>query len=79
MENKTITKMDIDRMVEENLDEAIQVLVEALQYPSPTCAEKPMGDTMVRWMEKAGLAYDVYTYNENQPNIVAVKGDPDIT
>lgn len=66
-----ITKTEIERMVEENLDEALEVLVDALQSPSPTCEEGPMGETMIRWMENAGLKYEVYTYNENQPNIIA--------
>ena len=66
-----ITKEDIEKIVEENMDEAVQVLSEALQSPSPTCEEAPMGETMSKWMEKAGLDYKIYTYHEGQPNIVA--------
>ncbi len=71
-----VTKEAIESIVEENMEEALQLLSEALQSPSPTCSEAPMGETFSKWMEKFGLDYKVYTYHEGQPNVVGtLKGE----
>ena len=76
MGNLKITKEQIEKIVDENVDEALELLVNALQTPSPTGAENLMGETMCRWLDKVGIKYNVYTYNNNQPNIIAeLSGD----
>lgn len=62
---------EIVKAVEENREEAIQCLVEALQSPSPTGSEKPMADTMLKWLDKLDISVDTYEYMENRPNIIA--------
>lgn len=61
----------VKKIVNEHRDEALQCLIEALQSPSPTGNEAPMGDTMLKWIEKIGIPVNVYEYMEGRPNIIA--------
>lgn len=65
------TAEKIRAYVDSHRDEALHCLVEALQSPSPTGSELPMAKTMLRWLEKTGLAADVYEYQKDRPNIIA--------
>lgn len=65
------TAQEIKKAVEENREEAIQCLVEALRSPSPTGKEKPMADTMLRWLDKLDISVKTYEYMEDRPNIIA--------
>ena len=65
------TNEEIRKYVEDNKEEAIECLKEAIQSPSPTGFEKPMADTMRKWLNKAGLDIKEYCYMENRPNFIA--------
>lgn len=62
---------EIRKTVEENKDEALQCLIEALQSPSPTGSELPMAETMIKWLKKAGLPVEIYEYVKDRPNVLA--------
>ncbi len=66
-----VNSKDIDRIVEENRDEAIAFLRECLQTPSVTGNEREMGIVMSKWVEKSGLIPHCYEKEEGRPNIVA--------
>lgn len=51
--------------------EAIQCLVELLQSPSPTGSEKPMADTVLRWLKTMQLDIKTFEYQKDRPNFVA--------
>ena len=61
----------IKEYVAAHKEEALGCLAEALQSPSPTGSEKPMGDTMLRWLEKTPFDVSVHTYMKDRPNIIA--------
>lgn len=58
---------EIIKIVEDNKEEAIQLLTEALQSPSPTGSELPMALTMKKWLEKLELPIDTYEYQPDRP------------
>lgn len=66
-----ITVEDIKKKVDESADEALQLLVEALQSPSPTGSELPMALTMGRWLDKLGIEVNTYEYMKDRPNYIA--------
>lgn len=61
---------NIIKVVEENRAEAISLLQEALQSPSPTGTELPMAITMKKWLEKLELPIETYEYQPNRPNFI---------
>lgn len=66
--------ISVDRIKEyvlANQKEAIQCLVEALQSPSPARNEKPMAETMLKWINRAGISVKTYEAQPNRPNIIA--------
>ena len=65
------TKEEIKKYVLDNQEEAISLIVEAIQSPSPTGFEQPMGKTMKKWIEKAGLELNTYCYDQDRPNYIA--------
>ncbi|MCR5073776.1 MAG: M20/M25/M40 family metallo-hydrolase [Clostridiales bacterium] len=66
-----ITVEEIKKKVDSCKDEALQLLVEALQSPSPTGSELPMALTVKRWLEKLGIQVDAYEYQKDRPNFIA--------
>lgn len=66
-----INVKDIDRIVEENREEAQAFLTECLRTPSVTGDEKEMGQVMTKWVKAAGLDPECYEKTEGRPNIVA--------
>ena len=70
-----ITTQDIIAKVDASKEEALQLLVEALESPSPTGSELPMAVTMKRWLDKLDLPVETYEYEQDRPNyIVEWKG-----
>ncbi|NBI67914.1 M20 family peptidase [Pseudoflavonifractor sp. 60] len=66
-----ITVEEIKQVVAANREEAITLLVEALQSPSPTGYEGPMAETMLKWLDKLNIEINTYEYAEGRPNIIA--------
>lgn len=66
-----ITVEEIKKKVDSCKDEALQLLVEALQSPSPTGSELPMALTVKRWLEKLDIQVDAYEYQKDRPNFIA--------
>ncbi len=66
-----ITVADIQKKVEENKEEALQCLVEAIQSPSPTGSELPMAKTVGKWLDKLNIQVDAYEYQKDRPNFIA--------
>ena len=64
-------KNAVIRFVEAHQQEAIDCLLEALSSPSPTGQEKPMADTVLRWLKKLPVTINTYEYEKDRPNYVA--------
>ncbi len=62
---------DINRIVDENKEEAQEFLTECLKTPSVTGNEKEMGQVIAKWVKTAGLAPVCYEKVAGRPNIVA--------
>lgn len=65
------TAEEIKKAVLVHSDEAVQLLTEALQSPSPTGQEGPMIETMLRWLKKLDIVVNTYEYAPGRPNIIA--------
>ncbi|MCC8061166.1 MAG: M20/M25/M40 family metallo-hydrolase [Clostridiales bacterium] len=69
-------KKEIQDYVNAHKEEALRCLMDVLQSPSPTGSEKPMADTVLRWLKTMDLDIEVYEYQKDRPNYIAAwKGD----
>lgn len=67
----------IHQIVEEQKEEAIQFLVEAIQTPSVTGDEIKISQLFKRWIEKGGLQVEIYALDAARPNLLATwQGEP---
>ena len=66
-----ITADDIQKKVEAGKEEALALLVEALQSPSPTGSELPMAKTVEKWLDKLDIDVKKYEYMKDRPNYIA--------
>lgn len=65
------TAKEIDKMVEENSQEALDCLVEILQTPSPTGHETEVCRVFKKWIERFGIEVKVLGPTPEHPNILA--------
>ena len=65
-----ITVKDIDKIVEDNREEAISFLQECIMTPSVTGEELAMGEVIKNWILKSGFEPEWYEKEKNRPNVV---------
>ena len=66
-----VTVNDIERMVEENCEEAIGFLQTCIQTPSVTGDEARMGEVMRNYLDEQGFEPKIYEKEPGRPNVVA--------
>lgn len=61
----------IDKIIDENKQEAIDLLVEAIQTPSLSRQEIEISKVFTKWIEKIGLEVQTYSLEPNCPSLIS--------
>ena len=71
-----VTKKDVMRLAQENLDELVNLVSELIQIPSenPTGTQRDILEYVKRYLEESGISYDEVGGNPEFPCIVAQMG-----
>lgn len=66
-----MTEEQIQKIVEDNKDEAIRCLQEVIRTPSPTGSELEVSRVFSRWIRESGLNVQTYEAEKDRPNLIA--------